>query len=189
MPAQTAKKDPANILCVGRLCPAKGQHILLLAGKALMEKGLDFKIVLVGDGPDKASLESLAGRLQLGSNVFFAGAVNHDEVHAYYQQADIFCLPSFAEGIPIVLMEAMAQEIPAVTTHITGIPELINNGQDGILTAPSNIEQLAAALEKLILDKEFAKSIGAAGRKKVLAKYNLDKNTTFFAEKFVAMLE
>ena len=188
-PTTIEKQGPATILCVGRLCPAKGQHILLMAAKAMLDRDLDFRIIFVGDGPDRSSLETLASDLKLNDYVEFTGAVNHDEVHHYYQQADIFCLPSFAEGIPIVLMEAMAQEIPCVTTHITGIPELIDDGQDGLLTTPSNAENLAAALQQLILDKKFAGSIGAAGREKILSKYNLGNNTTRFAEKFVALLD
>ena len=85
-------------------------------------------------------------------------------------------------------MEAMAQEVPVVTTRITGIPELIDDQQDGILTTPSNIEELATALEKLITDKSFAESIGASGRKKVCSQYSLDENTTLFAEKFISLL-
>ncbi len=182
-------QSPASILCVGRLCPAKGQHILLQAAKLLIDKGVKFTLTLVGDGPDRESLESLTAKLGLGNKVEFTGSVNHDEVHQYYRQADVFCLPSFAEGIPIVLMEAMAQEIPVVTTRITGIPELIDDQQDGILTTPANIEELAIALEVLITDRKFAQDIGVAGRKKVLDKYHLENNTTLFAEKFISLLD
>ncbi len=76
----------------------------------------------------------------------FEGAVNQDHIRALYEAADIFCLPSLAEGIPVVLMEAMAMEIPCVTTHITGIPELIRSGTEGLLVAPSDLEGLVSAL-------------------------------------------
>jgi glycosyltransferase involved in cell wall biosynthesis len=92
---------------------------------------------LAGNGQDEASLREHASQIGDPSTVLFEGPVDQDGICALYAKADLFCIPSFAEGIPCVLMEAMAMEIPCVTTHITGIPELIRDGIDGLLVAPS----------------------------------------------------
>jgi len=107
-------------------------------------------------------------------------------VQGYYDRSDIFCLPSFAEGIPIVLMEAMAKEIPCVTSRIVGIPELIDHQVDGLLTPPSNINALANALQLLLTDEAMRAELGERAREKVRQQYNLEKNMTFFGEKFQA---
>lgn len=188
-PAKKTDAKVKTVIAVGRLCPAKGQHILLLAMKQVLDNGQKFRLIIVGDGPDRESLQTLTHALQLDDHVEFTGAVNHDEVHHYYQQADVFCLPSFAEGIPIVLMEAMAQQIPCVTTRITGIPELIDDGVDGLLVAPSSIDELSDALQKLLADDTLRETIGKAARKKVQTNYNIQKNTDYFAERLAAYLE
>jgi len=176
--------DTPKILSVGRLCPAKGQHLLIQAARILADRNVDFKVVLVGDGPDADSLKALAAKLDVEGYVNFVGSVNHDEVQDYYNQCDIFCLPSFAEGIPIVLMEAMAKEIPCVTSRIVGIPELIDDQVDGLLTPASNIDALADALEALLKNDNLRRELGERARAKVIDKYHLEKNMTFYGEKF-----
>src|SRR5574337_654435 len=98
--------------------------------KNLVDKKRAVRLRLVGDGPDRSALEQHAETAGVRSSIFFEGAVNPDEARARFREADVFALPSFAEGIPVVLMEAMAMEIPCVATCITGIPELIENGGD-----------------------------------------------------------
>lgn len=180
------RESPAlsEVICVGRLVPAKGQHILIQAIAALRDADVPVRLRLVGDGPDRASLEEQTRRLGLSDRVIFDGAVNLDRVRALYQGADIFALASFAEGIPIVLMEAMAMEIPCVTTRITGIPELIRDGQDGILVAPSDDEELARAIRRLIEDPDLRRRLGRAGRERVIDKYHLGRNTERLADIF-----
>ena len=107
-----------HILCLGRLTPAKGQHILLEAVRELRDRGGHPQVSIVGDGPDRRSLEAQSARLGLGDLVTFVGAVNPDRVREWYEQADAFVLPSFAEGIPVVLMEAMAMGVPVVSTTV-----------------------------------------------------------------------
>ena len=169
--------SPFQILCVGRLVPAKGQHILVDAVAALVRAGHDVRLRLVGGGPDRASLEAQVRRLGLGERVVFEGVVNQDRIRAIYAEADCFALASFAEGIPVVLMEAMAMEIPCVTTFITGHPELIRDGVDGVLIAPSDESALAAAIAGLIADPERRRRLGEAGRRRVIEKYDLETNT------------
>ena len=118
-----------------------------------------------------------AEQLGITRHVTFAGAVDQDHILDFYQAADIFVLPSFAEGLPVVLMEAMSMEIPCVTTAITGIPELIQNGENGLLTAASDTDGLADAVNRLIADPQMRRKLGEAGRRKVLSDYDLYKNS------------
>ncbi|MDZ4799396.1 MAG: glycosyltransferase [Bryobacteraceae bacterium] len=181
-PAQFAPRpfrpapDPFEILCVGRLVPAKGQHVLVAAVARLRAEGRKVMLRFVGDGPDRASLERQAAALGLGTSVRFEGAVTQDVIREFYRSADVFALASFAEGIPVVLMEAMAMEVPCVTTWITGIPELIRDGVDGLLVAASDEAALAQAIARLQDDPELRRTIGAAGRQRVIDRYNLAPN-------------
>ncbi len=168
--------DPFEILCVGRLTPAKGQHLLIDAVNELGRQGRNLRLRLVGAGPDELSLRQHAARIACPERIVFSGAVNQDRIRDYYGAADVFCLPSFAEGVPVVLMEAMAMEIPCVTTRIAGIPELIRDGTDGLLVAPSNVDELAAALARLMDDEGLRARLGRAGRAGVLERYDLRRN-------------
>jgi glycosyltransferase involved in cell wall biosynthesis len=179
-----ARPSPFEILCVGRLVPAKGQHILVDAVAELVRAGQAVRLRFVGDGPDRGSLETQVAALGLVEQVVFEGAVNQDRIRAIYAEADCFALASFAEGIPVVLMEAMAMEIPCVTTFITGHPELIRDGIDGLLVPPSNVQALAEAIAGLIADPERRRRLGEAGRRRVMAKYDLETNTQRLAAIF-----
>ncbi len=176
--------DPFQILCVGRLVPAKGQHILLRAVTSLAAEGRNVLLRYVGDGPDRASLQAEVARLNLGSVVRFEGSVNQDRIREFYASADVFALASFAEGIPVVLMESMAMEVPCVTTWITGIPELIRDGVDGLLVAASDEAGLADALRRLQDDPELRQKLGKAGRARILEAYNLPVNVERLAVVF-----
>jgi glycosyltransferase involved in cell wall biosynthesis len=173
---------------VGRLVPAKGQHVLLAAVARLRASGRNLRLRLVGDGPDRASLQAAARRLSIEDAVIFEGAVNQDRIRDLYAKADVFALASFAEGIPVVLMEAMAMEIPCISTWITGIPELIRDSVDGLLVAPSDAEGLASAIARLMDDPELRARLGAAGRSRVIEKYDLRRNVARLADVFDARL-
>jgi glycosyltransferase involved in cell wall biosynthesis len=163
-----------RILCVGRLVQRKGQSLLVEACAALLERGVPVQLTLVGDGPTRADLEAQARRIGVGDRVHFAGAVGHDAVLPMLRSADIFCLPSFSEGVPVVLMEAMAHSIPVVTTQIMGIPELVENERTGLLVAPGRADVLVDALARLLRDPELRERLGARGRDKVLAEYDVN---------------
>jgi colanic acid/amylovoran biosynthesis glycosyltransferase len=188
-PLALRSSDRFEILSVGRLVPAKGQHILLAAIHHLVRDGRNLRLRLVGDGPDRRSLEDDARRRGLDGVAVFEGAVNPDRIRAIYETADVFALASFAEGIPVVLMEAMAMEIPCVATFITGIPELIRAGLDGLLVAPSDDAALADAIGRLMDDTELRRRLGRAGRKRVVEHYNLDVNIPRLGEIFRRRLE
>jgi glycosyltransferase involved in cell wall biosynthesis len=172
------------ILCVGRLVPVKGQLVLIAACERLIKAGREVRVRFVGGGPDRDRLETEAAARGLSEYIEFTGPVNQDQIRAFYRAADIFVLPSFAEGIPVVLMEAMAMEIPCVTTWITGIPELIRNGRDGVLVAPGDEEALTEALVQFIDKPSLRLRLGRAGRQRVMEKYDLQQNTARLAEIF-----
>lgn len=178
-----------EILCVGRLVPAKGQHILIQAVNRLVKQGENVTLRLVGDGPDRDSLRAMVQDLGLTERVLLEGPVNQDKIQKFYQQADAFVLPSFAEGIPVVLMEAMAIEVPCVTTRITGIPELIRDGIDGLLVTPSDDEELAGVIARMIREPELCRQLGEAGRRRVLSCYDLRTNVAHLANVFRRRLE
>jgi glycosyltransferase involved in cell wall biosynthesis len=163
---------PANILTVGRLARTKGQAVLLQAISELNRDGVPAQLTVVGDGPERSALEEVARGLELDGRVQWCGAVGHESIADYYGCADVFCLASFAEGVPVVLMEAMARELPVVATSIAGIPELVDDGVSGMLVRPGRPDQLAAALAKLIGDPGLGLRMGRAGREKVAAEYD-----------------
>ncbi|MDD2768032.1 MAG: glycosyltransferase family 4 protein [Methylococcus sp.] len=180
--------DVFELLCVGRLVAAKGQHTLLDALAIVLAKGRKVRLTLVGGGPDRDSLEAHVAKKNLGDAVCFTGAINQDDIQAYYARADAFVLPSFAEGLPVVLMEAMALGIPCISTYITGVPELIQNGVQGLLVTPSDTEGLAAAIERLMDDPELCRRLVKAGRAKVLADYELNGSIARLAQVFTRRL-
>lgn len=181
---QKPAPEPFEILCVGRLTPAKGQHLLIDALNELSRQGRSVRLRLVGAGPDELALREHAAHIAYPERIVFSGAVDQDRIRDYYAAADIFCLPSFAEGVPVVLMEAMAMEIPCVSSRITGIPELIRDGIDGMLVAPSDVDSLVAALARLLDDEDFRARIGKAGRARVLEYYDLRENVRQLADVF-----
>jgi colanic acid/amylovoran biosynthesis glycosyltransferase len=168
-----ASSHEAEILFVGRLLHSKGLPLLFEAVAGLRERGLELRATIAGDGPARNECEAIAQRLGLRDEVRFLGAVGQDHVLHLYDRADVFCLPSFAEGIPVVVMEAMAMELPVVTTRIMGIPELVDDGEDGILVPPGRVMPLADALERLARSPEERRRLGRAARRKVRRDYDV----------------
>jgi glycosyltransferase involved in cell wall biosynthesis len=164
----------ADVLCIGRLVPEKGQAVLIEAIARLAERGLPTGATFAGEGPQRKALEELAERLGVGSRVSFLGAVGQEELHALYAEASAFCLPSFSEGVPVVLMEAMAMRLPTIGTTIAGVPELIEDGHSGLLVPPGRPDLLANALQRTLFDDALAARLGEAGRAKVLAEFDAD---------------
>ncbi|MAL27555.1 MAG: colanic acid biosynthesis glycosyltransferase WcaL [Croceicoccus sp.] len=162
-----------NVLFIGRLAAAKGVPILLDAFARLHAAHPDARLTLVGDGPARPVLEARARDLGLGGAVRLTGALSQDEVTAELARADLFALPSFAEGVPIVLMEAMAAGLPVLATAIAGIPELVEDGVSGRLVAPGDTSGFAAAMADLLADPARARAMGRAGRQKVAAEFSI----------------
>jgi colanic acid/amylovoran biosynthesis glycosyltransferase len=138
----------------------------------------------VGDGPDRESLRARIAELGLTERVILEGWKNQDEVRRLYRNADIFALASSAEGVPVVLMEAMAMQLPCVATRITGVPELIRDGIDGLLVTPSDPEELARAISRLLDDAALRRRLAEAGRLRVRERYDLATNVARLSEIF-----
>ncbi len=181
---RTRADEPFEIICVGRLAAAKGQKLLIQAVETLHHMGRPVHLNVVGAGINMESLKQQVKEGGLENVVTLTGPVNQDRILEHYHRADCFALPSFAEGIPVVLMEAMSMQIPCVTTHITGIPELIKNGETGLLAPPSDVDGLVKQLDRLIQDPALAKSLGEAARKRVLEDYDLEGNVEKLATIF-----
>jgi len=174
--ARPVRSGVASVLFVGRLVHLKGQSILLEALGELRDRGLEVRAVFIGDGPKRADLERRVHALGLDETVRFPGSVGQDEIRHHYAAADVFCLPSFAEGVPVVLMEAMAMGLPVVSTRIMGIPELVEHGVNGLLVRPGRVDELADALERIVADPEQGARMGGAGREKVSVEYDLHRS-------------
>jgi colanic acid/amylovoran biosynthesis glycosyltransferase len=171
-----------EVLCVGRLIASKGQLILLRACDLLLRRGYSFRVRLVGTGPDREQLQAFA--VQKNLPVILEGARSNYEIRRLLDRADVFALASFAEGVPVALMEAMAMEVPCVSTCVAGIPELIRNGLDGLLVPASSAEAMASALGWLLDDSLLRRRLGAAGRTRVEEDYNLAQNVHSLATVF-----
>ncbi len=187
-PTLVTRETPLRILCTGRLVGAKGQAILLLALAGLIKRGYAIHLVFIGDGPDRSELERLADQHSLRNCVTFAGSQNHSRVLETLRASDLFVLPSFAEGVPVALMEAMAIGVPCISTYVAGIPELIRHEHDGLLVPAGSILELTRAIERLILNENERVSFRESARKKVLEHYNLPRNLRALAEVFEAHL-
>jgi colanic acid/amylovoran biosynthesis glycosyltransferase len=179
----SADTQRTELLYVGSLAAPKGQLILIAALDRLIKEGrTQIHLRLVGDGPMRPHLEHMIAERNLTPHVTLEGACNQDRVLEFYREASLFVLPSFAEGVPVVLMEAMAMEIPCIATWIAGVPELIRHGIDGWLIPPGNEHEFAAAIAKLIGDPELRQRLGQAGRARVQEQYELQRNTEHLAE-------
>ncbi len=186
---RTRVDEPFRILCVGRLAPAKGQKLIIEAVRRLTQMGRPVSLDIVGGGPNMESLQRVVKEMNVEHAVTLSGPISQDRILEHYRRADCFALPSLAEGIPVVLMEAMSMQIPCVTTHITGIPELIKNGESGLLSPPSDIDSLVEQLDRLIQDPALAKQLGEAARAKVLHDYDLQRNVEKLAGIFTARVK
>jgi colanic acid/amylovoran biosynthesis glycosyltransferase len=180
LPARNPSPPP-NILCVGRLAPEKGQSLLLEAMAALNASGFPLHLTLVGDGPDRNFLERRAAELGIGGRVEFAGWIDEARLMGLYASTDVFVLPSLAEGIPMVLIEAMAMQIPCVAPCIAGIPELIESGVHGMLYSVADVNELSSQLRTLLQSPDLMERIGRQARVRVLRDYDMARNTEHFA--------
>jgi glycosyltransferase involved in cell wall biosynthesis len=164
-------RGAVRILFVGRLTGVKGLRVLFKAFEACRRLRSDMTLVVVGDGPDRSWAEAEARRI---GSIEFLGFRSQAEVAAELGQSDLLVLPSFAEGVPVVLMEAMASARPVIATRVGGVSELVEDGVSGLLVAPGNEEALAAALLRLADDPEMRRRMGEAGRARVRADFDVE---------------
>jgi len=172
-----------RLVCVGRLCEQKGQMLLVRAVRAVVAKGIPIHLVLAGDGEMRGEIEALIAASNLGSHISITGWINGDQVREEMLSARAMVLPSFAEGLPVVVMEAMALRRPVLTTYIAGIPELVRHGETGWLFPAGDVEALAAALEAcLAATPAQLEAMGEAGHQRVLARHAVDTEAAKLAQ-------
>ncbi len=192
--APRAPDAPFTLLMVGTLHEVKGQPFLIEGCRLLHEQGLNFSCLLVGDGPDQAALQQQIERAGLSARVHLVGRKTRDEIAALLQQADVLVAPSVPtqsgrrEGIPVVLMEAMAAGLPVVASDLSGIPELVRDGENGLLVPPRDSVALAAALARLAASPALRERLGRAGRATVEQAFDLTANSAQLAAHFARAL-
>lgn len=179
-----AAGTPLRLVSVGRLAPVKGHALLLEAVRELRGRGADVRLTIVGDGPKRAALEQLAGRLGVGDAVEFTGAVGQDEMAGHYAAADLYVHASFAEGIPVVLMEAMAHRLPVVAAGVMGVRELVRNGENGLVVRPGRTEDLVSAIDRLAGDPDECRRMGDAGRRTVEEEFDVSASAARLRQLF-----
>lgn len=177
---------PVRILSVGRLSEHKAQHYLIDACAILAKNGIAFQCDIVGEGPRRPFLEERIGRHKLEDKIRLLGARYHHEVLALYREADLFVLCSIAEGMPVVLMEAMRAGVPVIAPAVSAIPELIREG--GVIVPPADPQALADAITRLASGEVDKAALAAKARRIVESDYDLETNTLRF-KKFLEELE
>lgn len=175
---------PFEIVCAGRLASVKGQHVLIAALESLIRDGRNIRVHFAGDGPDRAELERDAATRGLSAHVCFAGNMNQDQLRALYRTSDVMVLPSFAEGLPVVLMEAMAMEIPCIATWVAGVPELIRDEMTGLLVPAGDAAALARAIARLQSDPDLRQQLGQHARRRIEEAFDVHHNTARLAALF-----
>ncbi len=170
------------LLTIGRLVEKKGLPYLVKACRILVEQGYEFESLVIGQGPEEKMLRQLVQEYGLDDRVHLLGAMPQERVRELLRQADIFVLPCVVasdgdrDGIPVVLIEAMAMGLPVISTSLSGIPELIENGVSGWVVSPQDEEELARAVAILLRDPQQRAKMGAAGRRKVLEEFNIERS-------------
>jgi colanic acid/amylovoran biosynthesis glycosyltransferase len=176
-----------RLVCVGRLCEAKGQLLLVEAAARVVAAGQPLELVLAGDGPIRAELEASIRKHSLEKHVRITGWIGSSEVRQEILAARALVLPSFAEGLPVVIMEALALRRPVLTTYVAGIPELIRNGENGWLFPAGSVAELAAAMQDcLARPVEQLQALGAAGFERMLERHSIDIEAGKLAQLFRA---
>lgn len=164
-----------RLVCVGRLCEQKGQMLLVRAVHALVAKGIPVHLVLAGDGEMRGAIEALIDECGLRDHISITGWINGDQVRAEILAARAMVLPSFAEGLPVVVMEALALRRPVLTTYIAGIPELVRDGENGWLFPAGDVAELTRVLEAcLAATPAQLQTMGEAGYLRVLERHAVD---------------
>ncbi|WP_411563091.1 glycosyltransferase family 4 protein [Pseudomonas shirazensis] len=176
-----------RLVCVGRLCEQKGQLLLLEAAQKLAAQGKAFELVLAGDGEMRAEIETLIVRHGLQGQVRITGWISSGQVREELLAARALVLPSFAEGLPVVIMEAMALRRPVLTTYVAGIPELVRPGENGWLFPAGAVQELAAAMADCFgQPDEVLQRMGDAAHQRVLERHDIDTEVAKLASYFRA---
>lgn len=180
----TPPPDNRTLVCVGRLCPQKGQAQLPAAVAALKDEFPDMKLVLIGDGESRAEIEAEIARLGVGDWIEITGWMENAKVREAVKNARAFLLPSYAEGLPVVIMEALALGRPVISTYIAGIPELVDEGCGWIIPAGDGDALVRVMREALTASPEKLRDLGAEGRRRIEDRHDVDKEAEKLGEWF-----
>jgi len=190
-PARVPVNDGSvHLISVGSLVEKKGHEYLIDACAELAQEGYTFECSIIGGGPLQRQLQERINHLGLQDRVFLLGAKTQDVVQSLYRHSDVFALACVVarsgdrDGLPNVLLEALAMEIPVVTTPVTGIPELVRDGETGLLVPERDSHALARAIERLINDAKLRQELGQRGRELVLSEFDIRRTSEQLAAAF-----
>ncbi len=180
-PVPAAKR----LICVGRLCEQKGQPLLIEAAAKLAQQGVDFQLTIVGDGPLKHAIERQIEQLGLSKFVHLTGPLPEKKVRDHLLHSRALVLPSFAEGLPVVIMEAFALGRPVISTWVAGIPELVEPGVNGWLVSPSSVDALVQAMSQaLTLSPKTLRDMGQQGATRVAQLHDIEQTARHLTDLF-----
>jgi colanic acid/amylovoran biosynthesis glycosyltransferase len=174
--AQVAPPEVARVVCVGRICNSKGQMLLVESAKRVADKGIGFELVFAGDGEMREDVEALVSRYGLGNRVRITGWISANQVREEILASRGLVLASFAEGLPVVIMEAMALRRPVLSTYVAGIPELVQPPKTGWLVSAGSVDELTEALaDFLTRPVSELRAMGEAAYHRVIALHSVEK--------------
>ena len=179
-----AASNPTHrFVCIGRLSEAKGQLLLLDATAKLVARGIDVELTIAGDGPMRGVLEEMIAKHNLGNRVRITGWISSDQVREALLKSRAMVLPSFAEGLPVVIMESMSLRKPVLTTYVAGIPELVEDKVSGWLFPAGSSDRLASAMEEcLACSAEDLQRMGDAGFERVAKNHSIETEALRLAD-------
>jgi glycosyltransferase involved in cell wall biosynthesis len=183
--APNTPSSAARLVCVGRLVAEKGQLLLIEAAARLAAQGVEFELVVAGDGPTRRQLEELIDRFELRDRIRITGWISNAQVREEILAARALVLPSLSEGLPVVIMEAMALRRPVLATCIAGIPELVRHGDTGWLFPAASVDELASAMSDCLrTSPQELQRMGESGYRRVVARHGIDEQAAQLAELF-----
>jgi len=173
----TPLPEHPRFVSVGRLCEQKGQLLLVKATAKLVREGHSLELVLVGDGPMRKEVEQVIAREGIGEHVRITGWASGETVQREIEQARVFVLPSFAEGLPVVLMEALGRGRPVISTYVAGIPELVGDNECGFLVPAGSVDAVADAMRRALTSStDQLSSMGETGYRRVTEMHDARTN-------------
>ena len=178
------KREVFTVLCVASLIEKKGITFLLQGFKIVLDRGLALRLLIIGDGPEKGPILELAQDMELGDSfqLSFSNEETREELAGIYRTVSLFVLPSIVskdgnqEGIPSVIMEAMASGLPVIATRTGGIPEIVRDGETGILVNPGSSQEIAKAIMRIFENPDLSRVMGQMGRRRIEAEFDYRRN-------------
>lgn len=180
-------KETKLVATIGRLSPEKGIRDLVNAVPTILNEFANIRILIIGEGPEKDNLEKQVIHSGLSDIVLFVGFLSN--IEDIYPELDLIVLPSYTEGLPKVILEALSHGKPVVATSVGGVPEIIISGQTGILVPPRLPESLGKAINNLLSDSAKAKCLGEAGRSLIRSRFSMKARTRKLEEVYLSVLE